>query len=158
MGIDYVGGREADICSGSLAELLSDGLAKVISEHVVCLRLPPPPTLYVRLDVTFLGTSITNSNNVFQWRSEPSSGGGGGVPNSAPSASVPPSHHANNSTALRDLDTSDLKSLDLTSRAAPALNTESGGRLKASRPSNLSQVGNLSLYRISSFRDSFWAK
>jgi hypothetical protein len=63
---------DAVIYSGSLTDLLTAGSATVISDHVVRLSLPRrSSTLYVQLDVTFLGARIMTSGLVFPWRPDP---------------------------------------------------------------------------------------
>jgi len=65
------GGDAADTVSwsGSLAEMLAAGTAALISDRVVRLALPRrSSTLFVRLDVSFLGARIMTSGLVFPWR------------------------------------------------------------------------------------------
>jgi hypothetical protein len=57
-----------------------------------------------------------------------------------PVSSALPTQSSAAAAALRDLDSSDLVSLDLTVRRSPAAVESGGGRLKVSRPCNLSQV------------------
>ncbi len=168
---------DAVIYSGSLTDLLTAGSATVISDHVVRLSLPRrSSTLYVQLDVTFLGARIMTSGLVFPWRPDPenrhqppqlllenpaANTAATAVPAigytaaaAVPSGAATPSRDAtgtktssdgsNRWVTPKDLDSSDLVSLDLTVRGT----TNGGGgvleaanRLKASRPpSNLSKV------------------
>jgi hypothetical protein len=140
--------------------MLTAGSATVISDHVVRLSLPRrSSTLYVQLDVTFLGARIMTSGLVFPWRPDPENRhqppqlllenpaaniAAAAVPaigyTAVPSVAATPSRDATGSKSSdgsnrggmpRDLlDSSDLVSLDLTVRGATN-NSGGGGVLEA---------------------------
>lgn len=144
MTVDDCGSTDVDILAVTLADLLAEGAAQRLSDHTVRLLPPQPPTMYryVRLDVTFLGTGILNSGKVFRSalvRPIADHSSRLPVPPISMPVPVPTNPRSTMLDAAKDLDSSDLVSLDLTSRAALGL-ADVGCRLKASRPSNLSQV------------------
>jgi hypothetical protein len=134
-----------EIFNGSLADLLRKGAAQVISDKVVRLCLPPLPTQRLKLEISFLGSAIMKSGQIFQCRPEESNTGTAVIDEGRPVAGSvlpgPAALVAASSSALVELDSSDLVSLDLTSRTrGPPVVDAAGGRVKVSRPSNLSEV------------------